>query len=140
MNNRIIEPFPILKNLEFDEKSIESRRYKEKITFIHMINIYCKNENHENRVELEIDEETFGGEFNKKNKVKLFLCEECLDTLKYSLKRTDKCVHMAYKTFCNRCPTPCYKIEYKKKVKSIMVKTRKSIFIKHPIITLNVLK
>lgn len=136
MDNRIVEPFPILNKIEFDKKITENRRYKEKITFIHMINIYCKNEKHENRFDIKLDDEIFNGKINKYKKMKLFLCEECLDILKYSLKRTDKCVHMDYKTFCNRCPTPCYNKEYRKKVKNVMVKTRKSILIKHPIITM----
>ncbi len=142
MDDKKIESFPILKDLYLDEKYIENKKNIEKIVFTHMINIYCKKENHKGREILNGEDKKFiEKNIDGRNRnMNLSLCPKCLDILKYSFEKTDKCIHIGYKTFCNRCPTPCYKEEYRGNVIKVMKSTRKIIFLKHPIITFKHLK
>lgn len=80
--------------------NVEEKRSKEKEIMSLMIKIYCKGHKHK----------TDGFEY----------CPSCKELLNYALERTEKCYRMAEKTFCSKCPTPCYKAEYQEKIKVVM--------------------
>ncbi len=50
----------------------------------------------------------------------LKLCDECFETLKYSLERLQNCQYEE-KPRCRTCKTPCYEKSYWKKLAKVMV-------------------
>jgi len=84
----------------------EIKREEEKHTVFVMIEIYCRG-NHKEQNLL---------------RQKGFLCEECRDLAEYAKMRSQKCPYIAKgtKTFCNCCKTPCYKPEYREKIRKVM--------------------
>lgn len=81
------------------EEEILKKRLEEQETFRKMIGIYCHGNHH-----------------TKKGT----LCEDCARLEKYAHQRTTHCPHMATKTFCANCETPCYKKEYREKIRVMM--------------------
>lgn len=64
------------------------------------------------------------------------LCEECAALLAYAGSRTDHCPHMAYKTFCSNCTTPCYSPENRQKVREVMRYAGPRMLLHHPVVAL----
>lgn len=69
------------------EKSVETKREREKAMVSQMIFLYCK----------------------KKHKTKKGLCQDCAELDRYARQRSDKCPFMETKTFCSNCKVHCYK-------------------------------
>lgn len=69
---------------------------------------------------------------NDKDVVEL-LNEEREEVLQYALKRTENCRHMATKTFCHNCETPCYSKNMMEKITHIMKSEGKKMLLKHPL-------
>jgi hypothetical protein len=63
------------------------------------------------------------------------MCEDCNKLIEYALLRTEKCRYQENKPACKRCPTHCYNIENRNKIKEIMRFSRKKILLKHPILS-----
>lgn len=80
-------------------EEIQKKRTEEKETLQQMLQIYCH-----------------GQHKTKKGQ----LCDNCQELLTYASKRTDHCPHMAEKTFCSACPTPCYAPEKQEQIRQIM--------------------
>lgn len=74
-----------------------TRIEKEKRMIAQMIKLYCKKNHH-----------------NKE------LCNECKELLEYALKRLDHCRYGENKTFCNKCPTHCYKKDKREQMRNVM--------------------
>ena len=51
---------------------------------------------------------------------KLHLCPECEHLRAYALARIARCPHMATKTFCSVCPTPCYQAQMREQMRAVM--------------------
>lgn len=68
-----------------------------------MVHIYCRKHNHLN--------------FYSSNKD---LCEKCLALSTYAQKRLDRCVYGVKKSSCKRCPTHCYNLEMRSRVREVM--------------------
>ncbi len=51
---------------------------------------------------------------------KLHLCPECERLRAYALARIARCPHMATKTFCSVCPTPCYQAQMREQMRAVM--------------------
>jgi len=84
----------------------EEKRKDEQHTVYVMIQIYCRG-NHKDR---------------NVTHQKGFMCDECKDLAQYAMSRSAKCPYIAKgtKTFCNCCKTPCYKPEYREKIRKVM--------------------
>lgn len=94
--------------------SVEAKRAKEKEIMSLMIKIYCHGHKHK----------IVGAGY----------CVDCQDLLDYALDRTDKCYRMVEKTFCSKCPTPCYQLEYQDKIKEVMKYSGPRMLFHNPIL------
>lgn len=132
--------FDIPKERNFDPEMVRKKRQKEKIIFAEMTAIFCKKHKHQQREvtkeDLASDEDLMNYIFKEGKSVKLCLCEECLSLVKESVKHTERCPHMGYKTFCNRCPTPCYRGDLKARMSRVMVEAGKGMLLQHPILSI----
>jgi hypothetical protein len=68
------------------------------------INVYC-NTKHKSEPKTNINN--------------ISLCDECHDTLHYSISRRMNCP-LNPKPMCKKCEIHCYKTEYRQKIKDIM--------------------
>lgn len=50
----------------------------------------------------------------------IYLCPECERLRTYALARIARCPHMATKTFCSVCPTPCYRPQMREQIRTVM--------------------
>ncbi|MFV0412969.1 MAG: nitrous oxide-stimulated promoter family protein [Oscillospiraceae bacterium] len=80
--------------------TVEKKRRAEMKTLAKMVRIYCRGHRH-------------AGAQGK-------LCGGCAVLLEYALARTGRCPRMAEKTFCSRCPAPCYGPEMAAQIKTVM--------------------
>ena len=96
------------------EKRREKEKEKEIITL--MVGINCRGNKHVNR----------------KNK----LCPSCEELLAYAKKRVDFCPRMEDKTFCSKCPKPCYKKEQQAMIREVMRYSGPRMLLYHPILVL----
>ena len=127
--------FPIIRE-PFGQKDIDARRKQEKSVFLAMSEVYCKGMKHDGITdvteELGFDEEL--QTYVKWSGWKVRLCPECLDLVKESAKHTNRCRHLAYKTFCHHCPTPCYAQSAREKIRPIMRYSGPRIMTRHPVL------
>lgn len=65
------------------------------------------------------------------------LCDVCRDMLQYALSRLNYCRYGEEKTTCEKCPTHCYRKDYREKVKSIMRYSGPRMILYHPIMAVN---
>lgn len=94
------------------EKSVESKRQREKDVVALMILLYCKKQ-HGGRKEL---------------------CRDCAGLLAYAELRSDKCPFMETKTFCSNCKVHCYKPEMREKIRQVMRFSGSRMMMYHPIL------
>jgi len=67
------------------------------------------------------------------------LCSDCIELLEYAHKRSDSCPHIESKTFCSRCKSPCYSIDMKEKIQTVMRWTGPRMMLYHPVETVRYL-
>ena len=93
-----------------------SRREKEDIgILVKFVEVYCKENHHGEKAPFsfklfdirEIDEKAIS------------LCQDCSQLLIYGLTMRLKCPHDP-KPMCKKCETPCYRGDYKKKIREVM--------------------
>lgn len=60
------------------------------------------------------------------------ISEEVLPLLNRSIERIKNCKHIMYKTFCHRCPTPCFLGEDREEILPIMDYSKFRIMLYHP--------
>ena len=137
--------FPIIKEKGiFNQSKTEKKRFYEKLTFLCMINRYCKGKEHSEREDI-VDRLEFNGDINNWMKKyrkftpglnKMELCPNCYELLKKVTTHTGRCPHMAYKSFCHHCPRPCYTSEKRAEIVPIMSYGGKRLLLYHPILTI----
>lgn len=74
-----------------------NRIRKEKETVGLMIKLYCK-----------------------KKHSSMELCSQCTELLEYAKKKLSNCTYGNEKSYCVKCTTPCYNVDMKLKIKSVM--------------------
>ena len=92
---------------------IQKKREKEKDLVFLMIKIFCKS-NHKNDN----------------------LCEKCMGLYDYASGQINRCRFMETKTFCNVCPSHCYKKDMRERIREVMIFSSKRMIFYHPILTL----
>ncbi len=65
------------------------------------------------------------------------LCPDCNDLLVYSMNRLDSCPYGIDKMSCRKCPTHCYKIDMRNKIRQVMRKVGPVLFFYHPVLAIN---
>lgn len=94
-------------------KDIEKKRLKERQIMAQIIEIYCCGKKHS------------PGDGR--------LCDSCTQLLVYANKRTENCPYMAKKTFCSKCPAPCYSPDMRIQIKAVMRYAGPRMLFHHPI-------
>lgn len=61
------------------------------------------------------------------------LCPSCVELLKYSCDRLDKCRYGNNKLACKKCPVHCYHPDMKEKIRAVMRFAGPRMIIYHPI-------
>jgi len=95
------------------EEELQVRREREKDMLLKMISLYCRK---------------------RHGRPKGELCPDCLELLNYAHARCEQCPHMATKTSCKKCTTPCYKPEMREKIRGVMRWSGPRMLLYHPII------
>lgn len=90
-----------------------NRIENEKRVIVCMIRIYCLKHHHQDQ-----------------------LCDECRQLQNYALNRLSHCRYGENKSFCNKCPTPCYQKTHKDQIRRIMAFSGPRMLFHHPIIAL----
>ncbi len=96
------------------EKTIESKREKEKEIVSLMISLYCR----------------------KNHGYKKGLCPECAAMDDYARLRSDKCPFMETKTFCSNCKVHCYKPDMREQIRQVMRFSGPRMIFYHPILAI----
>jgi hypothetical protein len=97
---------------------------------------YCKGMKHEGITDV-TEEFAFDEELQayvNRSGWKVGLCPECFALVKESVRHTNRCRHLAYKTFCHHCPTPCYALSVREKIRPIMRYSGPRLVMKHPVL------
>jgi hypothetical protein len=96
-------------------KNITSREKSDIRTLVRLIEIYCREKQHQAKDQFTLKAIDITS-IRRKN---LMLCSECANLLKYGLAMRLKCPYDR-KPMCKKCTTQCYKGEYKSKIREIM--------------------
>lgn len=92
---------------------IAKKRQEEKRIMTMMMKLYCRGKKHPT-----------GG---------IDLCPHCAALLHYAHSRTDRCPRMAEKTFCSRCPAPCYEPAWREEIRIMMRYAAPRLLLRRPI-------
>ncbi len=84
-------------------------------TLARFIALYCRNHHGADRAP--VDFKAPG--FDHLLELPLDLCPDCAKLLKYGLTMRIRCPHEP-KPMCKKCPEPCYRPEYRNKIREIM--------------------
>lgn len=130
--------FPILKNkIPIDKDEEAAKKLFEKKIFLLMTAIYCedmisgsKKSISKYKFEEDIDEFILKRPKLWKHKIN----DTYYELIMKAFRRTDRCPHSFYKTFCHQCPTTCYKSEDLENIEPIMKYAGRKIMMKHPLI------
>jgi hypothetical protein len=76
--------------------------------------LYCRS-HHEMRTPFEFKTPVFEDLFETPPE----LCPNCAKLLKYGLTMRLRCPHKP-KPMCKKCPDPCYRLEYREKIREVM--------------------
>jgi hypothetical protein len=87
----------------------------EKATVGHLIELYCRGR--EGNAELCGD----------------CLCDDCRELLEYAERRLDSCRYGESKPACKKCPTHCYRPEYRAKIREVMRYAGPRLLWRHPL-------
>lgn len=60
------------------------------------------------------------------------LCSQCNELYGYSNKKLELCQWGEDKPFCRYCPTPCYRLDMKQKIREVMRFAGPRMIIYHP--------
>ncbi|MBC7237905.1 MAG: nitrous oxide-stimulated promoter family protein [Chloroflexi bacterium] len=98
---------------DIDPGAGERRMKRERRTIEAMIALYCR----------------------RRHGTKGALCGDCQELLGYALQRLAHCPFAPQKPTCARCPVHCYRPEMRRRIVEVMRRTRKLMFLRHPILT-----
>ncbi len=93
------------------EKLIRKRR-RERAIIAEMIDIYCRGQHHPPD------------------------CSDCRELTSYAIHRVELCPHMADKSFCSACATPCYDEAHRNAIRQVMRYSGRRYFLRRPLRTL----
>lgn len=79
------------------------------------VEVYCRSHHKEDRAPFDFKVPGGGAFFSKLP----ILCPDCSKLLKYGLTMRLRCPQQP-KPMCKKCPNPCYKPEYREKIREVM--------------------
>ncbi len=83
-------------------------------TLARFVAVYCRS-HHQSRTPFEFKAPGLEGLFEPP----LEICQDCAKLLKYGLTMRLRCPHEPKPT-CKKCPNPCYRPEYREKIREVM--------------------
>lgn len=92
---------------------IAKKRQDEKRVMTMMVRLYCHGKRHPTSA--------------------ADICPQCAALLSYANSRTDRCPRMAEKTFCSKCPAPCYEPARREEIRRMMRYAAPRLLLRHPI-------
>lgn len=95
-----------------DERELQIKREREKAILSKMVSLYCRK---------------------KHCQPHKTLCTDCSELLEYAHLRCENCPHMANKTSCKHCKTPCYKPNMREAIREVMRWSGPRMILYHPI-------
>lgn len=96
------------------EQKIAQKRSKEKQIVRQMTLLYCQKHH---------------------GTAKNTLCPACRALLAYADARIEHCPRMEQKSFCSRCPHPCYRQTERKSMQEVMRYSGPRMLLYHPVLT-----
>jgi hypothetical protein len=126
----------------------EKKRLLEQTVFLSMVRIYCKRHRHKDPCDIERLPELPVPllEWVKRSRRRcpnwrhIRLCTSCAACLQLVAQRVDRCPHIAYKSFCHLCPTPCYPPQCTEQIVNIMKEIAPLLMLYHPVIVIKHLR
>lgn len=103
--NKRYKPFPAPGPHPFSPAATERRRRHEVLTYLAMASLYCRDK-HEGPREVWLKKDGRPLRFFPGRTCRL--CPDCMERARQTVRRTEHCRHMAYKSFCHNCPKPCH--------------------------------
>lgn len=94
-------------------RSVQTKREREKKVVSRMIALYCRKQH--------------GGKS---------LCSDCAALDAYARQRSDRCPFMETKTFCSNCRVHCYRPEMREKIREVMRFSGPRMIFYHPVMAL----
>ena len=79
------------------------------------VGIYCRYHHRDERAPFDFKTPGFEGLFEDS----LALCPGCTRLLRYGLTMRLRCPH-ELKPLCKKCPNPCYKPDYRERIREVM--------------------
>jgi hypothetical protein len=64
------------------------------------------------------------------------LCPSCASLETYALERLEKCAYGGKKTTCRKCPTHCYKQEFRDRIRTVMRYSGPRMLLRHPVLAI----
>jgi hypothetical protein len=96
-------------------KELASRERRDIRILARFVALYCRSHHRDDRSPFEFKAPGFEGLLEKP----LQLCPNCAKLLKYGLTMRLRCPHTP-KPMCKKCPDPCYRPEYRERIKEVM--------------------
>lgn len=133
---------PVPERERLDARETEARRFLEQQLFFCMLLEHCRDRQHAGRrnisAALSFHPRLADWVVSGFHPVMLTpaLCPDCLAILSMVDAHTARCRHMAYKTFCHGCPTPCYRAEDRVRVTPVMKSAGLKLLLRHPVLSL----
>jgi hypothetical protein len=96
-------------------ESLSENRRSELRTLVHFVSIYCR----ERHGGVKAPYSTRSLDITEIERKKITLCPECARLLTYGIAMRLKCPHDP-KPMCKKCDDPCYRGEYKTRIRDVM--------------------
>jgi len=101
---------------------MRGRRENERATVRHMIELYCRSKGHAAATHTDIH-----------CKEHASLCADCRELLDYAERRLEVCRHGDSKPACKKCPTHCYRPDYRARIRAVMRHSGPRLILHHPV-------
>ena len=96
--------------------NIAKKCREEKQVMTMMVRVYCRGQKHQPKGE--------------------GLCPACAALLSYAHNRIDLCPRMKEKTFCSKCPSPCYEPRQREEIRGVMRYAAPRVLLRHPLMVI----
>lgn len=97
------------------QKEIGDKEKRDIRTLAHFVALFCRSNHPEAKQIFRFRHPALAGIFDRP----IELCPDCTKLLKYGLAMRLRCP-LDPKPMCKKCPNPCYKPEYREKVREVM--------------------
>lgn len=97
------------------KKELSKKELNDIRTLARFVGIYCRTHHKDGRTPFDFNVPGVENLLKKQPE----LCPDCVKLLKYGLTMRLRCPHQP-KPMCKKCPNPCYKAEYRERIREVM--------------------